>query len=55
MTPDQLRDWFAGLAMQAMLSDPALSDIDVPHGSSFAAQIAHMAYTQAEAMMRQRG
>lgn len=47
-----LRDWFAGLAMQAVInSDPPLVKNDILHLQE---RTAHWAYTFADAMLKER-
>ena len=53
-----LRDHFAGLAMQARISDyescMSLMEHVKKHGISFAAEVATQAYDMADAMLAQR-
>lgn len=45
--PGDLRDWFAGMALQGLLAEPANTNANP-------AQIAAWAYDHADAMLRQR-
>ena len=57
MNNEQLRDWFAGMAMQGMNASPSLLEA-VTTGSildgTTSARVAKKAYEQADAMMREK-
>ena len=49
-----LRDWFAGLALQGLLANPKLAEEIRKQGGSFSGWIEDSAYGWADAMMKQR-
>jgi hypothetical protein len=49
-----LRDWFAGLAMQGLLSNPKLAEEIRKQGGSYSGWIEDSAYSWADAMMKAR-
>jgi hypothetical protein len=49
-----LRDWFAGLAMQGLLANPKLADEIRKQGGAYSGWIEDSAYSWADAMMKAR-
>jgi len=49
-----LRDWFAGLAMQGLLANPKLAEEIRKQGGAYSGWIEDSAYSWADAMMKQR-
>ena len=49
-----LRDWFAGLALQGLLSNPKLAEEIRKQGGAYSGWIEDSAYSWADAMMKQR-
>lgn len=50
--PISLRDWFAGMALQGILSNPGIIDIKTSQHSQ---ALAVEAYDMADAMLKERG
>ena len=49
-----LRDYFAGLAMQGLLANPKLADEIRKQGGAYSGWIEDSAYSWADAMMKER-
>lgn len=49
-----LRDWFAGLALQGLLSNPKLAEEIRKQGGAYSGWIEDSAYSWADAMIQQR-
>jgi len=49
-----LRDWFAGIAMQGLLANPKLAEEIRKQGGAYSGWIEDSAYSWADAMMKQR-
>ena len=49
-----LRDYFAGLAMQGLLANPKLADEIRKQGGAYSGWIEDSAYSRADAMMKAR-
>jgi hypothetical protein len=49
-----LRDWFAGLAMQGLLANPKLAEEIRKQGGAYSGWIEDSAYAWADAMMKAR-
>jgi hypothetical protein len=49
-----LRDWFAGQALKSLLSNPMLADEIRKRGDAYSGWIEDLAYSWADAMMKQR-
>jgi hypothetical protein len=50
----ELRDWFAGLAMQGLLANPKLAEEIRKQGGAYSGWIEDSAYSWADAMIKQR-